>query len=663
LSFLNELKRRNVLRVGAAYIVSSWLLIQVAETIFPLFGYGDTPARLVVIVLAIAFIPSLIFAWVFEITPEGLKRDADVDREQSISQSTGKKLDRIILFVLALALGYFAFDKFVLDPARDAKLVEETAQKARSDALVESYGDKSIAVLPFDNISPDPGDAYFANGMHEEITTQLGRIQSLAVTSRNSAMHYIPGTAPTRQIATELGVDFILEGSVRKDTSRTRIAVQLIDARIDEQLWAEVYDRDFSTASLFDIQADIARRVASSLRVRVSSVERGRISGRSTENRVAYDLYLRASQLWYGSDRSANTAAVELLKQALAIDPGFAQARATLADAYVKKALFLGYPRREWADAAIALARQAIDDDPSLPMGYYALAAGHSTLGQLPDAVKGFEKVLKLQPSNGTALAWLSFMQYQRGRLDEAVDLVRRAFRVDPRNQILPFNMMEFETSLGNYRNVERWLQVAEARDPNHPYLSSHRVLIFLAEGKTSEAVEEAERNLSAEPQDLVEALSMAAEAWLRAGNFEQARQYLEEVYRIAPKGWGPIGRPRRMLLGWALLKLGDTERGLALLEEVAQEAHHLIEQGNEEPVLRREVAAVYAATGDRQRAYEWLERAIDSGWLQERVYVSPLFESIRGEERFQQLMDRIDADLERMNTRIEREGLAPPFP
>ena len=155
----------------------------------------------------------------------------------------------------------------------------------------------------------------------------------------------------------------------------------------------------------------------------------------------------------------------------------------------------------------------------------------------------------------------------------------------------------------------------------------------------------------------------MAAEALLRAGNFEKALQYLEEVYRISPEGWDILGRSRRTLHGWALLKLGDTERGLALLEEVVQEAHRLMDQGNEEPVLRRELAAVYAATGDRQRAYEWLERAIDSGWRLERTYPSPLFESLHGEERFQQLMDRIDADLERMKARIEREGLAPPLP
>jgi len=521
---------------------------------------------------------------------------------------------------------------------------------------------RSIAVLPFDNISPDPGDAYFAAGMHDEIIAQLGMIQNLAVISRNSVMKYRPGMFPMRQIAAELGVDFVLEGSARKDTARTRITLQLINAQTDQHLWVQEYDRELSSASLLDIQDDIARRVVGALRARISSIERGRISGRRTESGAAYHLYLRATQLNIGA-RSANEAATELLKQALALDPGFAQARARLAHAYVLKPLVLGYPRLEWADAGIALARRAIEDDPSLPLGHYVLAAGHGHHGQLTDAVEGFKKVLELQPSNAEAIGWLSWIQFKRGRLDEAVDLVRRAFRVDPRDWALPFNMAEYETDLGNYRNAERWVRAAEVRAPNHEYLSTHRVLILLAEGKTREAVEEAERNLSEDPQNPVEALTMAAEALLRAGNFEQARQYLEEAYRISPGGWDVVGRSRLTLHGWVLLKLGDTERGLALLEEVVQEAHRLIDQGNEEPVLQREVAAVYAASGDRQRAYEWLERAIDSGWRLERTYPSPLFESLRGEERFEQLMDRIDADLERMKARIEREGLAPALP
>jgi TolB-like protein/predicted Zn-dependent protease len=627
--------------MAVLYVVAAWLIMQVAEVLIALAKLPDGIGTTTLVLLAIGFPIALVFSWFYELTPEGLSLEKDVQTAESITQVTGRRMDFIVISLLCAGLILFAYDKWWIGPPPE----------------------KSIAVLAFENMSGDPEQEYFSDGMSEEILNLLAQLPELTVISSSSAFSFKGKDIAIPTVAEQLKVAHVVEGSVRKEGNRVRITVQLIDGRTDEHLWAEVYDRDLSAASLFDIQADIARRVAGALRVRVSSVERGRISGRSTESRVAYDLYLRASQLRYGRDRSANTAAVELLKQALALDPGFAQARAKLAHVYVIKALTLGYPRREWADSGIALARRAIDDDPSLPLGHYALATAHGTLGQLTDAVEEFEKVLELQPSAGPVLAWLSWIQYQRGRPDEAVDLVRRAFRIDPREWALPFNMAEYETNLGNYRNAERWVRAAEARAPNHPYLSSHRVLILLAEGKTSEAVEEAERNLSEDPQDLVEALSMAAEALLRAGNFEKALQYLEEVYRIAPEGWDVVGRSRRTLHGWALLKLGDTERGLALLEEVVQEAHRLVDQGNEEPVLRRELAAVYAAMGDKQRAYEWLERAIDSGWRRERMYVSPLFESLHGEERFEQLMNRIDADLERMKARVEREGLAPALP
>ena len=256
MSFLKELKRRNVLRVGAAYVVGSWLLIQVAETIFPLFGYGDTPARMVVIVLAIAFIPSLIFSWAFEITPEGLKRDADVDRDLSVIQTTGKKLDRIILVVLALALAYFAFDKFVLDPARDAvelaTATQEAHQEGRSEALVDSYGDKSIAVLPFVNMSSDPEQEYFSDGISEELLNLLAKIPELRVISRSSSFAFKGGKIDIPTVAKKLNVAHVLEGSVRKAGNQVRITAQLIDARTDTHLWSETYDREL--ANIFAVQ-------------------------------------------------------------------------------------------------------------------------------------------------------------------------------------------------------------------------------------------------------------------------------------------------------------------------------------------------------------------------------------------------------------------------
>ena len=277
MSLFNELKRRNVIRVGIAYVIGSWLLIQVTETIFPLFGFDDTPARIVVIVLAIGLIPALVFAWVFEMTPEGLKQEKDIDRSQSITPETGRKLNRTITVALVLALGYFAFDQFVLDPQREsvmrqqqaeavAAAMEEARQAAQDEAQGSSADARSIAVLPFANLSGDPANEPFTLGIHDDLLTHLSRIKSLKTISRTSVLQYRGTTKTIPQIATELGVSNILEGGIQRSGNRVRINLQLIDAKTDEHLWAEIYDRELTAENLFAVQGEIATEEAKSLR-------------------------------------------------------------------------------------------------------------------------------------------------------------------------------------------------------------------------------------------------------------------------------------------------------------------------------------------------------------------------------------------------------------
>ena len=244
MSLFSELKRRNVLRVAIGYLAASWLLIQIVETLFPIFGLSDASIRLSVILLAIGFPLILIFSWLYELTSEGLKLEKDVDRSITLVHHTGKKLDRAIIVVLTLALGYFAFDKFVLDPARDTAREEVVAKQARTDALVESYGEKSIVVLPFVNMSDDAGNEYFADGISEELLNLLAQIPQLRVISRSSAFSFKGKDIDIQTVAEKLNVAHVLEGSVRKSGNKVRITAQLIEARSDTHLWSGTYDRD-----------------------------------------------------------------------------------------------------------------------------------------------------------------------------------------------------------------------------------------------------------------------------------------------------------------------------------------------------------------------------------------------------------------------------------
>ena len=220
MSFIEELKRRNVFRAGIAYAAVAWLLIQVADTVFPAYGLPASGLTILITVLAVGFVPVIVLAWVFEITPEGLKRDEDVDRSGSTVIARGKKFDRAVIVVLTLALGYFAVDKFLLDPARDRALLQEASSQGRSQEVVESYNKNSIAVLPFANMSPDPDQEYFSDGLSEEILNLLAKIPSLKVIGRTSSFAFKGKNTDLREIGRILGATTVLEGSVRKSGDR-----------------------------------------------------------------------------------------------------------------------------------------------------------------------------------------------------------------------------------------------------------------------------------------------------------------------------------------------------------------------------------------------------------------------------------------------------------
>jgi len=539
LSLFNELKRRNVFRIGAAYVVGAWLLIQVTETIFPLFGYGDTPARLVVIVLAIGFIPSLIFSWVFEITPEGLKKDADLDSDKSITQSTGRKLDRIILVVLALALGYFAFDKFVLDPARDQSNIEIAHQEGRTAALTESHGDKSIAVLPFDNRSNREEDQFFTDGIHDDLLTTIAKIGSMKVISRTSVMEYRDTSKKIPQIAQELGVANILEGGIQRSGNQVRINVQLIDAVTDEHLWAEIYDRELTAENLFAVQSEITRIIADALQAELSTDEQLRIDARPTDNLQAYDAYMRGRQLMATRNSANMKLATEEFGKATRIDPLFALGWVGVADS---NSLLSSYGDLSVEESLLIqeeAVKNALAIDNDLGEAYASLANIHIYYNRKGEAETAYQKAIELSPNYASAYYWYSgFLGKYPLRMREQVELARKAAELDPRSFSMSLNLGSKYRNQGLYTLAEGQFQKVIELNPDFaPGYSSLAVLYMLHMGQFDKALPPANKAVELDPGSHGYRMILVF-LYLQLGDLEAAQIVRERMASLGASEW-----------------------------------------------------------------------------------------------------------------------------
>jgi TolB-like protein len=422
LSIVNELKRRNVLRVGAAYMVAAWLVIQVVETLFPIYGLSDASIRIVISVLAIGLIPTLIFAWAFELTPEGLKKESEVDRSLSINAHTGRKLDRMIMVVLALALGYFAFDKFVLSESREATRIEEARREGRAEAVTESSGDQSIAVLPFVNMSDDPANEYFSEGLSEEILNLLAQIPDLKVIGRTSSFAFKGSNEDLRSIGETLDVKTLLEGSVRKSGERVRVTAQLIDAADGSRIWSETYDRTMT--DIFAVQDDLAAAILDALQIHVGNAP---ARGRPTGNPEAYALFLKAR---VAANEFDFPGAETLLKQAIELDPNFAEAFELLSFVYwviPSGTSVLESQRRMGETAAQAI---ALDPDLVLAQTYFDIAKPGP--GIRLRTIEAFERAARERPYDPSILEGFTFLLAEFGYLQEAVAVAEQYLVLDP---------------------------------------------------------------------------------------------------------------------------------------------------------------------------------------------------------------------------------------
>jgi TolB-like protein/Tfp pilus assembly protein PilF len=470
INFFAELKRRNVLRMAGLYLVGAWLVVQVAGTVLPMFRAPEWLPRTIVVLVAIGFVPAVIFSWVFELTPQGLKREDDVAPEQSITPQTGRLMDRMIIVVMALALGYFSFDKFVLTPRREAALVA-SAVPNESKSVINA---KSIAVLPFENRSEDKANAYFTDGVQDEILTYLAKIADLKVISRTSVLQYKSGVARNlREIAQQLGVANVVEGSVQRSGNRVRVNAQLLDARTDAHLWAQTYDRDL--ADVFAIQSEIAKAIADQLQAKLSPNEKKAIEQPPTTDLAAFGLYSRAKSLLLTSGFSATVEpdlreAIELLDEAVKRDPSFFDAYCQLAFAHEQLYAVGGSghtpARLALAGAAVQAATRLRPDAAETHLAraqylYYGLRDYAGALAELEIARRGL-------PNDPRLFELTGYILRRRGQQEEGLQNLQRAAELDPRNFFTLQQIASSYQALGRYAEAIAALDRALAIVPDN---------------------------------------------------------------------------------------------------------------------------------------------------------------------------------------------------
>ncbi|MDX1459735.1 MAG: hypothetical protein R3348_01645 [Xanthomonadales bacterium] len=513
MSFFDELKRRNVFKVGVAYAVGGWLLLQLTEVLSELLSLPSTIGPIVVAIVAIGFPIAIFFAWAFELTPEGVKREKDVDRTQSITSQTGKKLNHAIIVMLTLAVAYLLFDKFAL---RDAQTGPQTAslaaQPARSlessestptaaDIAEPAIDPRSIAVLPFQNRSRNEDDAFFVEGVHDDLLTNLARIGDLKVISRTSVLRFKDTEKPIPEIAAELGVATVMEGAVQRAGGTVRINVQLIDAQTDEHLWAEIFDREMTAENLFAIQSEISQQIAEALKSTLSPEEQERISDRPTDNLAAYNAYLRGRQLQGRRNSADLQSALEEFERAVELDPEFALAWVGVADTNMLLVSYSNLPFLDALETREAAVARALKLNDQLGEAQLSRAMVLDDREQYEEADAAFQRALELSPNYARAYQWYGdFVTRWPARWPESMKLTRKAAELDPLSSIIQMELAEKLNMLGRFNAAEAQLYRLMQSDPDFAPLASMMSAVKFNLGKFDEQITWMQKTLDADP-------------------------------------------------------------------------------------------------------------------------------------------------------------------
>ncbi len=520
-SFFTELKRRNVVKVGVAYAVTAWVIVEIASVVLPTFQAPDWVLQVFTLFIILGFPLALIFSWAFELTAEGLKRTHEVPLEHSVTAQTGQKLNYTIIGLLAAALAVTLSVDFF---EQDSDSGDDTAGASR----------QSIAVLPFINRSDaTESAAVFADGVHDDLLTVLANIASLKVISRTSVMEYRDTTKNMREIGDELGVATILEGGVQRAGNSVRINVQLIDTDTDEHLWAKTYDRELTATNIFAIQSEIAQSIASQLAMTLSPEEQSRINNVPTVNLDAYNAYLIGRQLSARSSFESLREAEEHFREAISIDPEYALAHLALARLYSQMADTGAITIEEMVVKGTPHLERAMELDDSNGDGYAVL--GKYRWIQKQDGVdEAFKTAIELSPNSSDVLDTYANVLRREARNQEALVLIERALELDPLSVSLLFEQGRAYVGLARYEEARAAYARLTQIDPASPYGPQGGSYVAWVTGNMAETAGWLDRMTELDPDDY-ELRGSLTYVHVALGAVETAERYIKEGLKLGP--------------------------------------------------------------------------------------------------------------------------------
>src|SRR5437667_8778693 len=583
-NFFAELKRRNVYKVAIAYAVVAWLTIQAASIFLPAFNAPQWAMQIVILILVVGFPIALVFSWAFEITPEGIKRESEVQADESITHHTGRKIVALTIVLAVIATGLLIF-QFLR--ARSTSSLSTNAS---------SVTNKSIAVLPFDNLSGDPQNAYFSEGVQDEILTRLAKIAELKVISRTSTQRFKSAPNDLRQIAQQLGVAHILEGSIQKAANQVRVNVQLINALTDAHLWADTYDRKLT--DIFAVETEIAKTVADMLQAKLTGSEQHVIAVRPTANSEAHQLYLKGRFFWNKRTGNDLKKSIDYFEQAIAADPNYALAYAGVADGYVWLPGYTAGTPRDSYPKAKAAAKKALELDDTLAEARTSLAIAIWLYDfDFSQANREFLRAIELNPNYAIAHQQYGNITLSAlGRFDDAIAEGKRAVELDPLSLVI-------NTDLGsNYCYARRYdeaiAQLRKTLEMDSGFYIAHVVLgqALDAKGARDAAIVECQKARALNDDPAV--LGLLGRAYGLSGNKMEAEKILDQ------------------------------------LKELSKQRY----------VAAYSFALVYLGLGDKEQALRWLEQSYqdragsDIGYIR----VDPLLDPLHGDPRFEALAEKV---------------------